>query len=507
MNRNPAILKSLIAYAVCVPLAIWIGYLLTLPMDRTNWSIAGILALLLITPVLLRWHHFLLVASWNVTMVIFFLPGGPGLWLPMVAISLGISVLYRALNSKAHFIPAPQITLPLLCLGAVVIFTAEMTGGIGLHSLGSEVMGGKRYIFIIMAILGYFALTAQRIPPERAGWYMLFFLLGGFLAVIGDTARIMPSFLDFIFLLFPPTGYIYGTEARYGGVATVGVYGTWLMLALYGVRGIFLSGSLWRLPVFALLGVLQFLGGFRSLIIQCALVFFIQFFLERMQRTKLLPIFVFAGIFMAVLVIPFAGKLPYTFQRSLAFLPLNIDPFAKQDAEASTDWRVRMWKAVLPEVPGHLLLGKGYAITQSDYDNMVGNFGYISADNSGSAIAGDYHNGPLSVILPFGIWGVIAFLWFLIASGRALQANYRYGDPSLRIVNTFLFAYFITEVIMFFFVFGLLYTDMAIFVGIVGLSISLNGGIRRRSDIPVETRDEAGIPATAHPRLLPFYQP
>jgi hypothetical protein len=135
-NNSPAILKSLIAYLVCVPLAVCIGYLLTEPLDSSadrsfRLSMAGILAFVLLTPVLLKWHHFLLVASWNVSMSLFFLPGSPSLWLFMVALSLGISVLYRALNSKARFISAPQITIPLLCMTAVVIFTAEMTGGIG----------------------------------------------------------------------------------------------------------------------------------------------------------------------------------------------------------------------------------------------------------------------------------------------------------------------------------------------------------------------------------------
>jgi hypothetical protein len=27
--------------------------------------------------------------------------------------------------------------------------------------------------------------------------------------------------------------------------------------------------------------------------------------------------------------------------------------------------------------------------------------------------AGDYHNGPLSILIPFGLFGMIAFLWLL----------------------------------------------------------------------------------------------
>ena len=196
-NNSPAILKALIAYAICVPVAVFVGFLLASESQvaqpgGVNWAwnllalfkahpfVWGGLALVLFSPLLLRWHHFLLVATWSLPMTLYFLPGSPALYIPMVALSLGISVLHRALNKKAHFISAPQITQPLIFMVMVVLFTAKLTGGIGLHSMGSEEMGGKRYIFILVSILGYFALTAQRIPPQRAGLYVAGFLSGRF---------------------------------------------------------------------------------------------------------------------------------------------------------------------------------------------------------------------------------------------------------------------------------------------------------------------------------------
>jgi len=103
------------------------------------------------------------------------------------------------------------------------------------------------------------------------------------------------------------------------------------------------------------------------------------------------------------------------------------------EAEGSMDWRINMWKALLPQVPQHLLLGKGYAISQEDWEFMGTDSAFHTTDSAeqGLALSGDYHNGPLSVILPFGIWGVIAFLWFLTAGGWALHRNFRCGDPRL----------------------------------------------------------------------------
>ena len=166
MNNAPAILRSLIIYVVCVPLAIFIGYLLTDPTqlmgrDTSAMAFVGILALIIVSPLLLRWHHPLVCLSWNSTMVIFFLPGQPGLWFIVTLLSLIFSVLHRTLGGVKQLVSVPQVTWSLLCLIAVVAFTAKMTG-VGLHTFGSEVYGGKRYVLLVGAILGYFARVVVR---------------------------------------------------------------------------------------------------------------------------------------------------------------------------------------------------------------------------------------------------------------------------------------------------------------------------------------------------------
>ena len=147
-----------------------------------------------------------------------------------------------------------------------------------------------------------------------------------------------------------------------------------------------------------------------------------------------------------------------------------------------------MWQVLLPEIPRHLWVGKGYTANATDY--------YLAAESSkrgfgeaaeSAIIAGDFHNGPLSIILPFGIWGVLAFLFFMVAGFRVLHFNLRYGDPALRRINTFLLAYFCARLVYFLAVFGAFNSDMTLFAGIVALSISLNGGVAKRSDTPDPT--------------------
>jgi hypothetical protein len=514
MNNAAALLRSLIVYAVCVPLAITIGYLLTNPMDYSSMGLFSIMGLLLISPLLLRWHYPLLVLSWTMGISLFFIQGAPGLWLVMVVLSLGISLLERALDSQMHFIRVPQLTWPLLCLTAVALITAEFRGGIGLRSLGSEIYGGKKYVFLIIGILSYFALTSRRIPLERAGLYVALFFLGGVTGVIGDLFALMPSWSHFVFWFFPPnlnsaTAFEIGTT-RLVGFAFAGNQIYYFLMVRYGIRGIFLSGKPWRLFFFFLSVAMVFLGGFRSQLFMVMAIFAVQFFMERLHRTSLLPVFAWVGIMVMVVIVPFASRLPSTFQRALTFLPLNLDTAVRADAQATSDWRFKMWQALLPQVPRYLLLGKGMAISPEDYNEVMAP-GSVLGSGAGTfdpsqtplALSYDYHNGPLSVLIPFGIWGAIVFIWFLAAGFRVLHCNFKYGDPALRTINTFFFVYFVMHAIQFMFFVGALAYDITTFGGIFGLSVALNGGVCQPAPQPVPARETFLRPRGVLPRSQP----
>ena len=514
MNNAAAILRALIVYAICIPLAIVVGFATVSMVNSPDYSSVGafgVLALILSAPILLRWHHPLLVLSWNLPLIVFFMKGSPPVCLPMLAVSLGISIMQRTMDKNMRFIPAPQVTLPLACLALVVIVTAKLTGGIGLHALGSPVMGGKKYVFLLAGILGYFALTARRIPPHQAGLYAALFFLGGCLSVFGDLIAFIPRSFYFIFLIFPPDLAAYTTSQsamRFGGVSTAASAIFSYMLARHGIKGIFMAGKPWRMVFFILFSTLVLMGGYRSVLLSFVMLFAILFYLEGLHRTKLLPILAFAGIVAAIICLPMANRLPNTFQRALSFLPVNINPDVRAEAQASVDWRIEMWKALLPQVPQHLLLGKGYAISQEDWQLMGSDTAFRSIDpaEQGLALSSDYHSGPFSVILPFGIWGVIAVLWFLIAGVWALNRNRLYGDPALRPINAFLFAAFLTKTIAFLFLAGAFSYDILTFAGYLGLNISLNGGICRPARLPAVTTAEPPKRTPGRPQLSPAFQ-
>jgi hypothetical protein len=493
MNNLSASLRTLAIYAVCLPVAIFLGYTVSNPLEMSTVVTYAVIAFALCLPLLMKWHHAILMLSWNMSMTMFFLPGRPTLAMVALVFSGCVFVLQRALDRKMRFIVVPQVTIPLVLLGCVVLMTAKLTGGIGFRSLGSEVYGGKHYMFLMFGILAYFVISARPIPPEKVRRYMGLFCIGSITTIISDFYSIAPSGAKFIFLFFPPsvTSLMGDMEVGTTRLAGAGGFATAVflfMMCRYGIEGIF-SKPL-RAVIFIAGSSVGLLGGHRAFIVTLGLIFMIQFFLEGLHRTKWLVRFGSLAVIGSVFLVVFSSKLPFTLQRTISFLPfVEVGQDAVDSAQSTVEWRFKMWAGLARQIPQHLLLGKGYALTAEEFQGTTGTawaFADIDPSQNGLALAGDYHNGWLSVILPFGIWGSIAVLWFLGAGGWVLVRNYRYGNPELQLYNTFLLAFFLELVLMFWG--GALHTDMLNFGALVGLSVSLNRGVSKIAPQPVPER-------------------
>lgn len=322
------------------------------------------------------------------------------------------------------------------------------------------------------------------------------FFLGTVTDAFASALPFLGPQLYFLFLIFPVenAGNVqgdFGTHINRLWGLSMGCLGIFFyILARFGVTGIF---NLRRpLRFFSLLAVVvaAAFGGFRSVYVLMAMTFLVLFYLEGLFRSKYLIGLTLALVTVGAVIFPFANKLPLPMQRTLSFLPVRIDPIAQYDAQTSTEWRLQMWQQILPLIPKYFWLGKGLGISGGDLELAMELQRRGSLTSQEMAIlAGDYHSGGLSIIIPFGIWGILAFGWFLVASIRALYLNYRYGDESLKRINTFLLAYFVARTINYFFIFGGFYGDLAIFCAVIGLNLSLNGGIRRPARALAATKE------------------
>ena len=271
-------MKMLITYAVCIPLAIFVGYLLTNPMDYGTLGFLAFVLTALISPVFIKWHYPILIFGLGCPIVLFFLPTRPPMWQAVVILSLSIAIVERTLNSERRFISVPAMTMPLMFLLGAIILTMELTGGIGFHQLGSSGGGGKKYVYCFTGIAIFFALISRGIPKNKRKFYIFLYFFSTTLSVFGDLGPALPQPFNFVNLLIPPSSAVLESGAGFGSTR-LGLFAggcnavLFWMLARYGIRGIFLSATHWRLPLFCLLMAASQLGGFRSVLITILIIF------------------------------------------------------------------------------------------------------------------------------------------------------------------------------------------------------------------------------------------
>jgi hypothetical protein len=508
--------KKWIVFGVVLPLAAIIGFCLASP-DWGTLAFLGVIVLVMSIPLFLRWHHPMLILTWNFSATVFFLPGNPSLWILAAGISLGVTLLNRILDKKLQMLHVPSVTWTLLLLVAVVLFTMHMRGGLGLRALGGSTYGGKKYALTLLAILGYFALSSVPMNSDRVKSSVAGYFLSGLSPMMSQLVYTLGTSFWFLFLIFPTDPVMNQaiedfsgplSEARFGrlgSVAFAGIAAYSVMMARYGVRGILDVTKPWRLVLCVALMGASLMGGFRSILVLFALIFAFQFYFERLYRTNMFLVCMVAGALGLAALFAFAQRLPLSIQRSLSIVPfLEVNPLARADADGTAEWRFEMWRVLMAEVPQYLLIGKGNTASATDYYlAMESTRRGLATGYEMSLVSGDYHNGPLSVLVPFGLPGVVAFCAFLIAALRVLYLNYKNGDPQFRVINTFFLSLFAAKVVFFLFIFGGLHSDLHALLGLLGLSVSINRGVKVAPRIREEAPAVVDLPVLSHAATRP----
>lgn len=496
MLNDPNFISRILIFGGSAVAALFLGFFLADPLSGDSLAAVSMCFLVLTLPFMLKMHYPFLIFAWNAFIVVPFLPGQPKLVFLVSAVSLGLAIVSRTLSKQTTKRPrVPGLTYALVFFGLAVLITAFLRGGFGASSLGGQSSGAKRYLGVIGPVLGYFALTSQSIPRRRALLYCSLFLLSGLTAIVSDAVFAAGPAYYFLFNIFPTELAIQqattqSTLYRLAGVTEFAFVGCNFLLMRYGISGIFEWKKPWRALLFLGFLALSLLGGFRSALLIVGLVCLIQCFLEGAVKRPVFVGLIVGGLCIGGLSVAFVDKMPLAVQRSLSFLPLeNIDPSVRADAKATIEWRLNMWPTLVAEIPQYLLLGKGFSYSTIDHYLMAESIarGHRYLFEERILITGNYHNGPLTILIPFGIWGFLGFIWFCVSALKVLYKNYRYGDPSIRRMNTFLFSFFVGRLIYFTIFYGQLDLDFVLFVGIVGFSLALNGGVSKPSTVPVQS--------------------
>src|SRR6185437_9896901 len=203
MDNLLSLRRSALIYGLCLPVAVVLGYAVAKPDDfMSRASIALVLGIMSL-PLLMRLHHPFLILTWNASLVVPFLPGQPNWWMCLSFVSLSFAILYWILSTKEEFVRAPSVSFWVFFILVVVIITARLTGGIGARVIGSAAYGGKRYLYVLSAVVGYFALTSTQIRLEQATFLTVGFFLSGVTSGVSDFAYALGAKFYFLFYLFP----------------------------------------------------------------------------------------------------------------------------------------------------------------------------------------------------------------------------------------------------------------------------------------------------------------
>ncbi len=509
-------LGTLFATSFVIPLAILIGYFLADPTDFTSLIGFSFLFFFFSLPFLLYQHHSALILASTAYINAFFLPGAPQLWMLLAGLSFLISIISWPMHRQANrYCGFSSLDFSVIFIVAVVIFTLRATGGTGFNIFGAQVFGGRRYITLIAAAVGYFALILNPLSLEKAkSMGSMFWIMSG-TAIFGNLAFALGPNFYFLFYLFPVEFVISQANAeniafaggvvRLTGLAPLGFGLFYWLLARYGLRGIMDLRKSWRLGLALMAVVLTMMAGFRSNLILLIVIFIVLFYLEKLHQTFYAGILALFLVCSTVILIGFSDRMPLTIQRSISFLPLKVDSVAKADAEGSLQWRLDMWRVVAADIPRYFWVGKGFSINPTDlfFAKEAQKRGFYSPSEA-ARLAGDYHNGPLSIMIPFGFLGVIGFSWFFVSSFKVLNNNYRYGHPELLIPNRFFLAFFVSKLFFFFVFFGAITSDFWLLASMVGLSLSMNRGMAKvpktvHKFVPRSSQEIIELPPLAAP--------
>jgi hypothetical protein len=477
--------RAQLVYGLCLPLAALLGFFLADPMQFSSMAVVGLVLSVLVWPLFARWHHPLLVGSVHSVFILSFLPGALPLWMFVAFGGAFILLFRRCLDPDVPIFPPGGVPWALLALGAVVLGTALVRGGVGLRTFGSSTFGSKKYFFLLAAVLTYFVVVSRPVPKKHALFYVALYCLSAVTSMLSHMVYWAGGKFYWLYNFVDPSA-AYGEavadwdvhgNAIFRSGAPMSVAGALIcfVLARYGLRGTLNLTKPWKLLLVLGCVAVGTLGGFRSFLVGNLLLLAVLFFVEGLHRTRYVIWLGVAAVSGLVALAAFSDRLPISVQRSISFLPVKVDVRARQDAQDSSDWRLEMWQQLAREAPKYALLGKGYAIDPSllyfsGFNQYLG-FGMRS---EWAILAGDYHSGPLSVIIPFGIWGVLAFAWLIVAGVLRLRWFCRHCDPDLLNFNRALFAMFISKCVFFILFFGALNSDLVDFVMVVGLAECLN---------------------------------
>jgi hypothetical protein len=402
--------------------AIWLGITIVTEQTETILRIAA--AALLLTCIFLGrkiWLLFIFFHALSVPLIRGFSTAELGQVI-LVGFTFAIILMRRQpLNFKFTELEF------LLLLVACTIGQVYIRNPVGLNIFGAGAVGAKPYFVVGLAFMASVALGNIVVPHREIKWAMWLTILGWFTSPFLYKARGM---------LFGGGGggggfeqgkfdsgqdstrnSAFGSLALFGGKTLAAfrsplrdcfhpIWGSLIFITLLLAAASGYRNNVAAVGMFYLIAI-AYRGGFPSIVISC--------FLGALALTVLA-------------LTNLAFPLPPNVQRALSPFPGTWEKRHVDAAEASTEWRVDMWKEALftDYWINNKLLGDGLGLNRREYQILLAmeeggsalEMGSgMSAQQEAMMITGGYHSGPVQCVRTTGYVGlaILVFTMFRVA--------------------------------------------------------------------------------------------
>ena len=449
-------------------LALSITVLVISNILRGDFMLAGASVVLFLAPMIAHPDRF-----WMATIITlgsgisFSVTGDASLHLLLMLCFIIFIIMKLAISNRQSI----QTSVPrkvCIALLSLIVITAFYRGW-GLRILDGTTWGGMQYVNLIAALFfylfSYYVTITQKQLERTIRWLFVLSLIpaAGCLLV-----HFMPS-MKWIENVVPMEKNEQQWQAsegvRWAAMQSSAIWMGILALLIYDRRTKFTF-------VVVLVSVLSFimlgLSGHRAVAVLLGLIIFVYIFVKR-REARLFQFLKLAGvmIILVTIIYIFVGELPRTFQRAFAWLPgINVSYEAGMDASNTSEWRIELWRQLIPMIPDYLWIGRGLAFSQIEAQSASVLASDVGTQHLYFTAVHLYHNGPLLLVLDLGLFG------FALGLGFMLSGIVHYGRLSRRILggsgwNTayiVFYSFFVGDCIFFLTVFGAVAPLCVIFI-------------------------------------------
>jgi hypothetical protein len=311
------------------------------------------------------------------------IPGGPAPWWGAMTVVAGIYVTRFLMRRTESMVWRFTLLDFAIFIQIIAVGQAYLRNPTGLLMMGGEMAGGKPYFVFGFAFVAYFLLSITKTNLSVIRWTVLLIIVASFL---DSTLLLISQLFPIVAIVTLP---IYSNTILVDAETDIGFqtddsrliggkdFGQSVGLAIFSLfspHSCLNPTNILRFGLMLTAFAALLLSGFRSGLALLAIYFVV----GSLIRRQFIQLFICGtAAILAVILLLATGmttKLPYGAQRILSTLDfVQVNDNIRHSAEASTDFRVEMWRLALTSdrYISNKFLGDGFGLSAAEQQSML----------------------------------------------------------------------------------------------------------------------------------------